>query len=110
MTNEEAILILEKMMPQARRGDSMSMTHTKMTVALSMAIVSLQKEPKWIPISERLPKFNDIVLASSDSDYPELRVILTVYSAEEFWFNGKIKAWMPLPEPYKEESEVKDDK
>jgi len=62
-------------------------------------------QPKWIPVSERLPNFNDIVLASADSDYDELRVILTVYGGEEFWFNGKIKAWMPLPKPYKIESE-----
>lgn len=60
---------------------------------------------RWIPVSERLPNFNDIVLASTNSDYDELRVILTVYSGEEFWFNGKIKAWMPLPEPYMAESE-----
>lgn len=59
----------------------------------------------WIPINEKLPNFNDIVLASTDSDYDELKVILTVYSGEKFWFNGKIKAWMPLPEPYKAESE-----
>ena len=74
---------------------------------ISCAIESLenQKTEHWIPISERLPNFNDIVLASVDSDYDELRVILTVYSAEEFWFNGKIKAWMPLPNPYKAECE-----
>ena len=69
---------------------------------------SVQPEHKWIPVSERLPNFNDIVLASADSNYDELRVIITVYSAEEFWFNGKIKAWMPLPEPYKAESEDKE--
>lgn len=68
---------------------------------------SLIEEPKWIPVSDKLPNFNDIVLASADSDYDELRVIITVYSGEEFWFNGKIKAWMPLPEPYKVESEDK---
>ena len=67
-----------------------------------------EQEPKtrhWIPVSERMPNFNDIVLASTDSDYDELKVILTVYEGEEFWFNGKIKAWMPLPKPYKAESE-----
>lgn len=68
----------------------------------------LREQTRWIPVSERLPNFNDIVLASTNSDYDELRVILTVYSGEEFWFNGKIKAWMPLPEPYKAESEDKE--
>jgi hypothetical protein len=61
----------------------------------------LREQTGWIPVSERMPNFNDIVLASTDSDYDELKVVLTVYGAEEFWFNGKIKAWIPLPEPYK---------
>jgi len=61
----------------------------------------LREQTRWIPVSERMPNFNDIVLASTDSDYDELKVVLTVYGAEEFWFNGKIKAWIPLPEPYK---------
>ena len=65
----------------------------------------LREQTRWIPVSERLPNFNDIVLASAESDYDELKVIITVYSAEEFWFNGKIKAWMLLPDPYKAESE-----
>lgn len=77
--------------------------------ALGMAIKALEQEPKWIPVSDKLPNFNDIVLASADINLNELRVIITVYSGEEFWFNGKIKAWMPLPEPYKAESEDKND-
>lgn len=78
--------------------------------ALEKGIEALetQKTGHWIPVTDRLPNFNDIVLASTDSDYDELRVILTVYNAEEFWFNGKIKAWMPLPKPYNEESEVEE--
>lgn len=69
------------------------------------ALPSVQPKQNWTPVSKRLPNFNDIVLASTDSDYPELEVILTVYNGEEFWFNGKIKAWMPIPEPYEAESE-----
>jgi len=77
----------------------------KITIDACKGAIELLEQTRWIPVSERLPNFNDIVLASADSDYDELRVILTVYNAEEFWFNGKIKAWMPLPEPYKAESE-----
>lgn len=79
---------------------------TKIPINVFEQLIS--QEPKtrhWIPVSERMPNFSDIVLASTDSDYDELKVILTVYEGEEFWFNGKIKAWMPLPKPYKAESE-----
>jgi len=73
---------------------------------LSIGDIPIVKErptAEWIPVKDRMPEFNDIVFASVDSDYDELRVIITVYKAEEFWFNGTIKAWMPLPEPYKED-------
>lgn len=69
------------------------------------AKIDFHCRPMWIPVSEGLPNFNDIVLASTYSDYDELRVILTVYNGEEFWFDGRIKAWMPSPLPYKVESE-----
>ena len=101
MRKEEAIEKLKKFDFVGSNEDIEFLT------ALEMAIKALEQEPKWIPVSERLPNFNDIVLASTNSDYDELRVNLTVYSGEEFWFNGKIKAWMPLPEPYKAESENK---
>jgi len=68
-------------------------------------VIDWLEQTRWIPVSERLPNFNDIVLASTNSDYDELRIVMTVYNAERFWFDGKITAWMPLPEPYKEKEE-----
>lgn len=65
--------------------------------------IDILAQAQWIQVSERLPNFNDIVLASVNIDYDELKVIIIVYEGEEFWFNGKIKAWRPLPEPYKGE-------
>ena len=76
-----------------------------MNNALDTAIKALEQYPSWIPVSERLPRFNDIVLASTESDYDNLKVILTVYEAEEYWFDGRVKAWMPRPKEYKPESE-----
>ena len=78
----------------------------KTTIDACEGAIELLEQTMWIPVSERLPNFNDIVLASADSDYDELRVIITVYRGEEFWFNGKIKAWMPLPAPYKEKGGI----
>lgn len=59
-------------------------------------------DQKWIPVEERLPKNNQIVLVTEDGE-----VKLCSY---EFWYGygygfygsrGKVTAWMPLPEPYK---------
>ena len=66
----------------------------------------------WIPISEELPQKNVEVLATTEWGAV---TIAEMYSAND-WFihegatNAKtngIVAWMPLPEPYKAESEDK---
>lgn len=70
------------------------------------------ERPQWIPCSERLPKPNELVVASLKTG-----VQLCEYLADgssDSWFsttdnrfvyNRLIKAWMPLPEPYKGEGE-----
>jgi hypothetical protein len=75
-----------------------------------------QKTGKWIPVSERLPEEGKTVMASTNYGiYPEAR-----YSekygwkwpwevGEDYWTEivDSVEAWMPLPEPYKAESEGK---
>lgn len=71
---------------------------------------------RWIPVSERLPEEYKTVIASTEYGvYPEAR-----YSEEDGWAwayesgadyweeLAEVKAWMPLPEPYKAESEAED--
>lgn len=57
---------------------------------------------KWIPVTDRLPKINQIVLVTEDGE-----VKLCTY---EHWYGygygfygsrGNVTAWMPLPEPWK---------
>ncbi len=72
---------------------------------------TLEQEPKWIPVSEGFPETNDDVLVY-DGYYI---FIAWNYGSEKghrwdscddyFVGSSSIIAWMPLPEPYKAESE-----
>ena len=65
---------------------------------------------KWIPVSERLPEERKAVLVYA----PEYKNIYCAYLDGDTWFIfggygsyavANVIAWMPLPEPYKAESE-----
>lgn len=70
----------------------------------------------WIPVSERLPEEGKEVLAQftvrvvhTNNKVDEFVYIHTMYYENGAWQsfagvpNGKVEAWQPLPEPYKEE-------
>ena len=64
-----------------------------------MDLPSAQPEQRWIPCSERLPEEGTEVLTyNHDDDY----AINHIIDGEEWFFDGAV-AWMPLPEPYKED-------
>lgn len=75
--------------------------------AFRMAIEALSTEAVqgWIPVSERLPEKNGCYLVSTTgaNNY----IIDIAYYIEGMWHKAsRIKAWMPLPKPYREDGEA----
>ena len=75
--------------------------------AIEMGIHAL-KETQWIPCSERMPELDTPVLAQWRRYYSDENNIDILYlNGLGEWYadlgmpNGKIIAWMPLPEPYR---------
>ena len=77
-----------------------------------MRFPSAQPEQRWIPCSERLPEeetdvlicnINGDIALSSGSYSTEVKDYFIWYTSG--WRFGKVIAWMPLPEPWKEESD-----
>lgn len=67
--------------------------------------------PKWIPVSERLPKYGEKVLCWTTYNAFEVGYRDNEWG-QDVWTTGKfasgtfrVVAWMPLPYPYKAESE-----
>lgn len=69
---------------------------------------TIDPQPQWIPVSERLPEIGEYVLCSQDNgDVGEGKLLdsgswLICYDQicqGSYW----VKAWMPLPERYKGE-------
>lgn len=86
--------------------------------ALYAARKALVQEPRWIPVSERLPeKSYGCLVTVYDTDLrtqDEFENILPYFVGYdgETWNNAdgepipfEVTAWMPLPQPYKAESE-----
>ena len=93
---------------QNHTNDYSEESHTAMMMAID-ALSNSEKPNKWIPVSERLPEFRKEVLTCSNGGFIEIQSLEDSYDG--YWENQKgdwtdleeITAWMPLPEPYREE-------
>lgn len=65
-------------------------------------------EAEWIPVSERLPEKDELVLVTvwNDVSIAWRNIYGGWESAEDMYEKGDVTAWMPLPKPYREESEA----
>ena len=64
---------------------------------------SAQPKQQWIPCSERLPEHTGAYLLTTTVAVDKY-VITSWYSTKGGWIcDGYPEAWMPLPEPYRED-------
>ena len=82
--------------------DGRSQGRYEQTVKIIEIIQQAEEEYNngWIPCSERLPVKGQSVLASVCAEDVKWKIIIVDYKEEDFWFDGKIDAWQPLPELY----------
>lgn len=79
------------------------------TLAAAMAVIqnmpAADVAPRWIPVTERLPKTHKDVLVSKHGKtrlgYRSVSYWMVI-SGEGSFTTTDVDAWMPLPEPYKE--------
>ena len=79
-----------------------------------MALCADENPNEWIPVSEGLPEYETEVLTCTRGGYVEIQSLETY---GEYWENqhgdwtdfDEVIAWMPLPKPYKAESEVRNE-
>lgn len=123
MTREETIKGLKSLVEVRRKYFDMQTMKDEIE-CLDMAIKALeQQKAKWIPMTERLPKKSGTYLVTmrvkpfciaKNFDKPRYNITTYAYyfkrenqwTPDDEWEDDEIVAWMPLPEPYKPESEV----
>lgn len=65
-----------------------------------------EKVPKWIPVTERFPKFGVRALCKCRANIYEVLTWTAEgweYDPQHIYMSGFVTHWMPLPEPPKEE-------
>lgn len=68
----------------------------------------LREQTRWIPVSEELPEFEKKVLCQCRAGIYEVLKYTSYgwyHDDTHCYMAGFVIAWMPLPEPYKAESE-----
>ena len=105
---QDAILALLEKGQKSRRykiGEFWELNFDEIREALASVPSAEQECWKWIPVSEKLPKYSDSVLVST-CDH---EIDIGSYFSGIWYINrcgpvedGAVLAWIPLPEPYEE--------
>ena len=84
----------------------------KINAEMNIGLLPSVQEQQWIPVSEGIPKGQELVNVSCHDTSGDTSFDYTssgwVTTDGEYWIvdneiNNYVVAWMPLPKPYKEE-------
>ena len=107
MTREEARQRIKILLAGLKDEDSVEYAVFDDKEALEMAISALsENKGEWIPVSERLPEMGVRVLCACQANlYDVLKLTPDgwFYDTRHTYMFGFVRAWQPLPEPYKAE-------
>lgn len=96
---------------QAYRDECGYIVDNVVSVNLVRNLPSVTSKQRWIPVSEKLPEETGMYLVTYQREFipdhiDEINHVTDIdkkYYSEEFgWDAREVKAWMPLPTPYKE--------
>lgn len=125
MTREEAIKLVKEVTGMSLDWDDAHYDALQMAIKALEQMNSSENQGNWIPISERMPEEGQWVMVTfgrkiavciahdNDGTLREA-TSLVLKNATEIWlypepeWGDGYAAWMPLPEPYKTESEDKE--
>ena len=105
MTRKKAIKVLKETYCGNRAFCELFRTdHCRKTdCEIYHAVKALEAEPRWIPVTEKMPTIDARVLVTTSWGLVE-----TAYRCVDYWEIGgysykptSVIAWMPLPEPYR---------
>ena len=115
MTQEEGMKTIHEFMDKARKENGDGCVVLTKEAYSELCMRGMDKEYfEWVPTSERLPELKEDVLASLKNGRLFVCCLYKYESTCEYWWIGEeeihfrfdeVAAWMPLPEPYREESE-----
>lgn len=107
MTNKEIVKWLQSLKSEIGKQNNQHLWNY--AEVLDMAIKALQGD-EWIPVSDGLPVKNRLVLVTVPYKYLHPVTVARCNGDKRHYAgytypDGDVLAWMPLPEPYREEDE-----
>lgn len=103
--NEMVSYILEKIKDMSISEDAKKKLFAYITSLESRYFMEMGEKQQWIPCSERLPEEDRAYLVTNSQwGYPMLGI--TYWLTDGWQTKGEPIAWMPLPEPWKGDTDA----